>query len=181
MMPASESNLRFKYLSGKGPESDTLQILLISTSQQCLDELQKSLYITRETQSERRPYNLNVHTCKHIKNVMELKRDEFTVDYIVYILDVNNKNCLMEVEENVNLLDISFGREKICMVNPNPSHGKSNVNMFDVWQFAHEKQFNIVNGRINDQERLTNLSNRILNLAEACCGIINGIPLKGYV
>ena len=138
-----------------------------------MEEIGHNLYVTREVQREKRTYSLKVHTCKFITDVLEYMPEEFYVDYIVFLLKPEMGNCLTEVKQknlfamlkivtyqfvfffffpqvsnNLMWIDSNFPKEKICLVNPNATFLDSTVSPNDIWEFAIEHQFNVINGQI---------------------------------
>lgn len=55
---------------------------------------------------------------------------------------------ILQVENNLTWLDSSFSREKICLVNPESTYSKSMVTPSEIWEFAKQHQFNLINGHI---------------------------------
>ncbi|EEB10179.1 conserved hypothetical protein [Pediculus humanus corporis] len=172
---------RLNYFSKALTTDGTLNVLLVCTFQPYLEEIGHNLYVTREVQREKRTYSLKVHTCKFITDVLEYMPEEFYVDYIVFLLKPEMGNCLTEVSNNLMWIDSNFPKEKICLVNPNATFLDSTVSPNDIWEFAIEHQFNVINGQIKKQNGFFNLSKKILNLAEACCGVMEGVPMVNIV
>lgn len=143
----------------------------MSPSQKYLEELQKSLYTTRSSQEQKRNYSINVHICKSITDATDLSPENFKVDYVVFLVNLVNYNCLEEVNQ-ISVLEVSknnfnfnkkncfqlechlkflkpyFRREKICLVNPNPSYVDSVIQPEVLWEFAKFHQLNLLNGKV---------------------------------
>jgi hypothetical protein len=153
----------------------SLSILVVSSDIFC-EKLSDALYSCTK---KRGMYKLVINVCKRVQDVLNVASNPH-VDFIVFGIDVRNRGCLKEVEEDIMMISTAFTLGRVCFVHDNSIKPvEMVVNYNDIWDLQHKYGGHVLPGTVANEPKCLYLAERILKLLSTVTGVFSGVPYIG--
>lgn len=157
---------------------DILSIMIVGLETDCkkLETCMQQVNIT-----ENWNYKFTTKSLESIESVAERESGPVAIsaDYIVFLVDVTNPNCLDQIRDSIQLhLDSIFLCGRIALINV---HYKMpivhwSIDSEAIPSLCQEFNLNLINGDLNTERTANHTAKRTLILVTTVCGLKTGFP-----
>lgn len=177
-----------EYLSSRGASKivclnpkgcvDVLSIMIVGLEAEC-KKLESCLQAVNI--SENWNYKFITKRLESIDTVAERESGPVAIsaDYIVFLVDVTNPNCLDQIRESIQFyLDSIFLCGRIALININHKlpivHWS--IDSEAIPSLCQEFNLNLINGDLSNEKTANHTAKRTLILVTTVCGLKTGFP-----
>ncbi|XP_072036988.1 centromere protein M-like [Amphiura filiformis] len=152
------------------PELNTVTILLVGTQGIGKHELATAMV------DQNTPFSLQVRLATHLPLPPDNEKSRPRIDFVVFIMDVNNKLSISNVVSSCKALDISYFLGHACFVALIGSDEEMQAaDMTSITSLSDAYDSPMLCGSLKDDRLKKCLAKKLLKLSETAAGYCNGV------